>query len=406
MNRLTDIGRLLLRRYIQQRGQFAGNVSEALGHHRSWLPKVLRGKLQLTLEHIEAVLDEIEVSPADFFADCLSNASAGLPPSQEGVVFQRPEYLLKGLLHSDSDEIERVPGLDRWRERAQLPPSPGASFDLDRRVQEIDDLREHDADAAIVEAKLWLDQLYKRCAQRRLEAQDAVRVASALGVWASALRVRGHIEAAARVLLEAFTLHGRATSSPTYADLLERLTLLLRDAGYSSWALDPIQRAYAIFEISEIGAREARALLVMGLIHVYLGHSEQAERVFLRCLEHKDADLIRRAGAAINLVVTYEKAGRLEKASTVLQLIERNQDLLPQTWRSAVQGARGRILHQQGLPTEASRHLYLALSVADGHIAPCSQFLLALDLAAVLVDLGHFRELRELAASQSRLLAR
>jgi transcriptional regulator with XRE-family HTH domain len=91
LRRLAD--RLWLR--ISEAGLSQREVSRRMGSQRDYVNQILRGNLELKVDHVVAILDIVEVPPEDFFAD-----HYGM-----GRRFSRP-----------LDPDERLPGGITWRE--------------------------------------------------------------------------------------------------------------------------------------------------------------------------------------------------------------------------------------------------------------------------------------------------
>ena len=392
----------LMDEHIEASGVPVAEVARRVGKTRAWLTKILHGERRIAADMIDEVLKAAEVDLHVFWSDYLQ--SLGSPrPLREVLDNQSPELLLRAIRQgrsARSETLEAVASLT-------FPVlSPEGQYEIDPRAEEIDSLRESNPVYARTEAEHWVRELHLQGLRKRLDASDAARMATSLGVWGSTLRVRGQVHLAAQVLELALKLHRDATSSATYADLLERSAFIFKGFGYLELSVGLIQRAIGIISLAGDEHRHSKAVLALGIVYLYLERKSLAEDAFLRVMRSPGSDLVRKAGAAVNLVALYENRGDFDKASSILGQIDPYRDVLPATWISQLQGLKAFILTHRGEHLEAADLLIESLRLAWQSLPADRTFVVFINLAIVLIRSGRYEELVSRASIQSELLTR
>lgn len=388
----------LLRKHIEAQGISLAEVGRRLNRSRSWLVKILKAQRPLDHAVLEAILEVAGIAPREFWDEYFD--AMNIPRPLAEVRDQNPATLLRSIV---SGRELRSETLDLVTSKVYPPPGPDEFFEIDPHADEIDDLRESNPSIALAEAEHWVQMIHLR-QRRRTESRDTVTLATGLGVWSSALRVRGRLHLAALALERALGLHGKATTSPTYADLLERTAFVLKSFGYLEAAVVLIQRAIGIFSWAEDGRRHAKSVLALGVVYLYLEGWPLAEESFQKVLRDPAADPVRRAAAAVNLAGIYEKHHRLEEAEEALKSYIELKDAVPPVWIFLTHGLLARLLVRRGFLEEGAQLFRGCMQLRWEGLAPDKTFLLFFDFAAVLARLGYMRELVSEARSQAMML--
>lgn len=392
----------LLKRHIEPHRRALSGISRKVGKSSSWLSKILHGKRTIPTEMIDPVLRAAGADPAAFWHDYVEDWY-GSRPCAAVLDHQDPALLLRAIRkgrEARSETLEAVAGL------IYPPLHSEGQYEIDAMADEIDSLRESNPAYALEEAEHWVRTLRMMRLRQAPTPSDTARMATSLGVWGSALRVRGQTHLAAQALELALKLHDKAaTASPSYADLLERSAFVIKAFGYVELSVGLIHNALGIISLTDDEYRRSKSILALGIVYLYLGRNRLAEESFLRVLKSPGSDLVRKAGAAVNLVALYERNGDIEKAERILDSLDRWQDSLPITWSSQLQGLRAFLLTRQGHHSKAADLLVGSLQQAWKSLPADRTFVVFLNLAVVLIRAGRHDELLSRAKVQSEMLA-
>ena len=393
--------RRVLKQQIKQRGHTMASIASALGRSRAWLQRLMAGTRNLREDHLHEILGVLDMSLEELFATYLQEVAAPEPTIQADFS-QRPARLLRSLRGRRDPDLG---WLERFREISLAPVTRDSWFPLHPRVGRLDDAREHDRQAALVEADSWLRSLYRLAGERRLRPEKTSHLCSALGVWSSIQCALGHLTLATKSLELAFSLHGHAPSVPSWGDLLERTARVAYEYGYPLAGFPLMQQALTIASSGGDPGREVRAMLGLGSLAYRTGQRELARSLFQRILEHPAADPQRTAGAISFLALDAEREGELERATQHLARLAPVLSELPARHRLSLLGRQAHILAEAG-ELESARALYeQVLQQCRPHFSPIDRSLALLHLLEVLALLGnhdmvlhHARNLNDLLA--------
>ena len=391
----------LIDEHIEATGVPVAEVARRVGKSRAWLTKILHGERRIAADMIDEVLKAAEVDLHVFWRAYLESLGSARP-LQEVLDNQSPELLLRAIRQGRSARSETLEAVASSTFPALLPEG---QYEIDPRAEEIDSLRESNPAYALAEAEHWVRELHLQGLSKRMDASDTVQMATRLGVWGSALRVRGQTHLAAQALELALKLHGKATASATYADLLERSAFILKGFGYLTVAVGMTQRAVGIFSTLHDERRRARSILALGILHFYRGEDDLAEFYFSSMLKIRDTASIQRAAATVNLAVIYEKKKCWGKAIATLEEFVGFEASTPPVWVCLSRGLLGRILAQSGSLEEGAERFRSCKHLRRNHLSPEKSFLFFLDFATVLIELGQLEELKNEAREQAEMLA-
>lgn len=398
---MNPVLRSLLTRELERRSRTPASVSRALGKNPSWLYRILSGERRITVASLEEVVLELGLGLDEFFAEYLQVVCSPHMVTKSGHA-EEPQMILRALRGPRDPDLGWISELSRNR---VTPLQPGQSFPIHAKVRRLDDAREFDRHAALVDAEAWLRSFHARSKQRRLSARETSQLCTALGVWSSVQRSLGKQAHGAKVLELAWGLHGTVVSSSSSGDLLERTAMSLHQFGYSDLGLPLMQRAFAIatFEPDE-EQTQARRTLGVGILAFHSGESRQALGALTQTLEHPGADSLRIAAATGLLARISEREGELEKARRLLgQLLPRWGEL-PVYVQHSILGHQARILRAAGDLSAARSAYEQLLEHSYPLLAGIDRASIVLHLAEVLLELGLARELCTLSQHLNGLL--
>ena len=397
---MNTVLRGVLERYLSERSRSSSSVSRALGKSDEWLYRILRGERRITVENLEAVVLEIGVGLDEFFVDYLKAVNSPLLEAESGHS-EDPAVLLRALRGDRDPSLGWIGEL--CQDRVTLL-QPGISFPLHANVQRLDDAREFERQAALVEAEAWLRRLHKRSQQRRrLNAEETSQLCTALGVWSSIQRAIGRSMLSVKALELVWELHGEAPMAPSYGDLLERTAVTLHHFGYTALGCPLMQRSFAVAAFED-EQRKLRAHLGLAIFAFHSGYVIEAQQVFLQIRQHPEADDLRVASATSFLARIEEEGGRLEEATRYLDHLEPRLASLPLYMQLALLWRRSRLLKAAGALTPARRIYEQLVASSRFLIGPVDRAVLLLHLVEVLVELEDFEALESVVPKVASLL--
>lgn len=381
----------LLDHYLRGRRLSNESLGSKLGRDPSWVSRIRNKKAYLRVDDLLEILKVAEISAREYFRDLLDGLE-DRDTLEALLEHQDLRILLLAIRgeHSCSSEL-----LDSV---AKLPlPSPGPEelFEVPFEAAEIDSLREIHSGRALQEAESWIRSLLAACSKRSKPlTSDAARLAVGLGVWGSALRVRGEVHRASEVLELAVRIHGEAQESPSYADLLERAAFVCQALGYPKVGIALVKQALPAFLLTGNHTRLPRSFLALGALHYHRGHLSNATMYFRQVLSNQHADPVRKVAAAMGAALVFEQQGRLAEADAMLDELEDLRGQLPPAWDLSLRGLQARLLARQGLLSESAT-LFRACLKDHRNPGRPEILLMFFDYASVLLHLGRSGQLAE-----------
>ncbi|MEM8997024.1 MAG: hypothetical protein AAGF23_19730, partial [Acidobacteriota bacterium] len=343
------------------------------------------GERRVAIDSLENIVLEIGLGLDEFFAEYLREVCSPHLVTKSGHG-EDPQLILRALRGGKDPDLGWI---------GEIPPDrvsplrPGQSFPIHATAGRLDDAREFDRHAALVDAEAWLRSLVRRTEYRRLSPEETSHLCTALGVWASIQRALGHHARGVKALELAWRLHGEVLSAPSCGDLLERTSMAVYEHGFPVLATPFMQRALAVANQWEDQRREIKALLGCAILAFRSGEHSLTVKICTRILKHPGADTIRKTGATSFLALAYEQVEELEKAAECLrQATFVDEPGLPPLARLSLLGLRARLLKSLG-NLEPARALYeKILEASRPHASPRYRGFVLLHLAEILVELN------------------
>lgn len=438
-----------LRRSIAVDGRSISAVGQAAGYSRSYLSQLLRGRQDLKLEHVERVLQVLEIDLPTFLAQVVrgyssSESTPGMASHLWPATGGASPAADTGYSDEDSDKRDLESLAQRFaRESLHETIRQVVQEELARSAQDPRDGEQDGADPHLQGPEAMAGE---RSGSRRLPAiaeqlvtwareealhdvsrakelgRYAVELAEALpdsffglpavarmralayGALANALRVNDELREAERTMTLAFGCLEKSHGDPVdEAELLSLLgSLRMHQTRYEE-AEEVLARAADALLAQGECVRRARVLLQLGKARVRLGDPAEA----IHCLEEAERWLTTPAQLDLRLYATHLRVGCLLEADRVEEA-RRLFDSLKPRWLDDMPGTanrlrvtwrEGQLLWAEGRLVEAEAKLR---EVRDafaelGHSYDVA--LVSLELACLHLDEGRTGEARELAAS-------
>ena len=416
-----------LRREWRSSSVPTSEIEERLEICDGYFGKLCREEYNFKLPLFLRSIDALGLDPRAFFARALD-----LQPEAEDILwqleesgevdraFQRMAHATRELEATEppaadpratatAEDVAAVAGCPRKEQLRRLSAFPKYRSHAFARayLEHLDSLRYDDAELAA--------RLATRVAVRLIPALPGPREdrlalqCLALGVFGSALRLKGRFALAARVLRQALELSRRAGLREDRGNLLLRASYVLKNFGHFKQALAFVNEAVVIFV--ELGSETdvGRALLDKGIMQNQVGEYERTTfvlhqaRMKLKGNEQLNSDQL---ALYQNLAIAYEHLGLLEQAH---KWLEEGATTFPPDHASdaaKLRWLRGRLAFRNGQYERAEGLLRIAGAVLADNEFPGREALVSLDLISVLLAQGRSREAAELAAGMAPLLFR
>lgn len=288
-------------RHFGERPGSIRKTQHALGVCDNYL-RTSRRRRSLSVARLGAVLENMEITPAQFFAEAFPAYSHDVLTR---FLSEARSFAAKGF------EPLAIAGVAQWLLSVEnVTLSVERPEALQSELLVLDGLRDHGAHGAQEAAK-------RAEALLLAQAQDPQVVVRCLGIWASSLRVLLELE-------QATVLLGRGIEVARHHGLLFELANLVQRASYvvairtGDAARGLLLADLAIVLFTELGemADVGIALLARGYMQEHLGNEAVAIRCYSTALELylPPEDIRNRFGALQALAVAYWQAGELEAA--------------------------------------------------------------------------------------------
>ncbi|MEO1082756.1 MAG: helix-turn-helix transcriptional regulator [Acidobacteriota bacterium] len=376
--------RKVLKGQFAKRGRSMASVSTALGKSRPWLQRLLAGTRKLREDHLNAILDELGVSLEELFAEYLRETSSPQLALKSDWSLN-PALILRALRVENDPDLDWI---DSFRSLSMAPVALDSQFALHPKVARIDDIREFDRQAALVEARSWLQSILRRARGRRLSPEETAHACSALGVWASIQRTLGRQNLAAKTLELALEVHGYAPSSASWGDLLERTATTVYEFGYPLVGYPLMQQALAIATATNDPQKILRTTFRTGVLAYRSGQREMARALFRKVADDSQSDQLRLAGAISYLAFDYKERSKLQEAIEQLERLTPFLPELPIGNRLFLLGQQANILAELG-QLEAAQLIYeRILEQCRPHFSPIDTAIALLYLLEILARRG------------------
>ena len=423
-------GRLLSELYREWRSSpiRTSDIEDRLGISEGYFGKLCRGEYNFKLSLFFRAIEVLGLDPRAFLSRALE-----LRPEPEDYLRQLEEpddgdRALPRMARATSElEVaEPPPALPRATATAEDVAAVAACSRKDqlRRLSVIGKYRNHAFTRAFLE---HLDSL--RYDDAELAARLATRVAVqlipalpgpqegrlslqclALGVFASARRLKGEFATAARALRLALELSRRAGLREDRGNLLLRASYVLKYFGHFHRAQGFLEEALAIFFQLGAPADMGRVMVVHGMMSCYLGEFEAAVLDLEQALEYLAGSETRLSryhlSAYQHTAFAYEQLDRLGEAH---ECLERGARAFPPQHAvdaAMLQWQRGRLAARHGEYERADKLMRRAGAVIADKAFPGSEALLALDRIGVFLAQGRGQEAADLAIGVAPLLFR
>ncbi len=356
-----------------KRGEIA-RVLRALGLDESYLRSVRRPRHRggVKLETLGGLLEEAGLEPGAFFARVFPDG-------------QRPSARFRSEARRLESEVSIPATLATVRERHAAEALVDAETDVHRdEIKAIDALRQTDPVRSGRNAAAFV----RRCRQRPA-------VARALGVWASALRVRNRHKLAAVVLGDALDL--AAGYRPVVARLIQRAAYITSDRARFKEAAALAEEALVMHTVCGDEAAVGRTLVDLGIFLRRDGDLGEAISVLSGALQQRlKSDEINRGTALVHVGLAKAEMGDLAGA-------EEDADQASRCLGKSLAGARvswlrARIARARGLHSQSTS--YFEEAVAGLAEAPGDALLATIELVAEYLQLGQ----PEIAITRSEAL--
>lgn len=239
---------------------------------------------------------------------------------------------------------------------------------------------------------------------RRLSLQ-----CSALGIFASARRLKGETTIAARSLRMAIDVARRAGLRDETAFMLRRSAYLLRDFGHFDRALSLLREALEIYVDLGDSEQVAQTSVERGMMLSGTGDYEAAILVLERALSTFDslgADAPQFVCAAHQyLAYIHEQRDDLETAEQQLRLAtEVASSLQRSSFWARLTWSRGTLAHKRGHHGEAAEYLAAAREALAENESTLQEALITVDLLAALLAQQRFAEACAEATTMARMV--
>lgn len=376
--RIIEIQEALQRRFRAAGHGSISRVQEALDLGDGYFKDQRRpGRRRVDLRVLFRALDELEVDPADFFADALGPADPLAAFRSEAAALARkikPPRIL---------ELE-----------AERDGEGGETIDL----------------AALDQLRLENPKLVIRRAHRLIQRVERRQVPTLLGVYASACRLSDRLEQAHIVLARALELGAEGGDSATLGELLQRASHVAAERSGHRRALELSERATLAYVRAGELAGVGKTLMDRGLWLGGLGQLRRANRAFESALGSYlatagDGDDVRRHrfSCLMHLGANHLRLGELDAARRFAARAHEHSDGISPAQRGKLMWLRASIAERTGRLGEAQRHFEEAVEIYRP-FAPQDAALVAVGLVRVLLLQEKIGEAYETAKSMTRLL--
>ena len=410
-------------------------IEERVSCSNGYLNKLSAGTHEFKLDLFLKTLDALEIDPRAFFSRAL-----GIQPVPE-------DYLQE--LEDGTENDRALARIDRAIRRLESAPRPeladgdglapadravtaGAEHVADfvrcpvreqhRRLRDTRRYRTHAFARAYLE---HLDTLrYENAAQAaKLAEKVATHLVPALpgprrergalqcaaiGIFASARRMKGRFATAARAFRMGLELARRTGNRAETAALLQRSSYLLKDFGHFERALDYLREALEIYVDLDCEAGLARTLIDRGMMLYYLGKYQTAVGVLEQALRRLDAGQIRdprnRFAAYQCLAYAHVQLGDLEGAESQLAKATDVAGSDRGVYWGKLRWLQGSLALKRGAYRRAERLLRSASQALATQENSAQEALVSIDLVEALLAQGRLDEACELAAGMARFL--
>ncbi len=398
-----------LRSWFQRMGRgSATRVVEALGLHPSYFSeKWSRPPATFDVGALLAVLKFLGIDAATFFR--------GLDPgSTGGEILEGPEPIeetatpatrravriacrrMRDELGLDTGDLGVTGGKAVAVEEGRLP-ADGAARDADPGttlgvgwLEDLDRQRQADPEGVVRELADHIDRI------------EPALLPRALGIWGSALRTMIEIEAAAYVNRHGCRLAEVAGDDRAVADLYQRRSLIVADAGDHGRALALARLAVGIYLSIGDQAGAGRALMACGRWLYYLGRARAAIKASRQALEILPEDeKEHRLAARHGLAHYYLAAGEPSSAEKEALRAESQAAAAGPRARAKLPWLRGSICRQLGRRKEAAGHLQQAVEMLQ-HLHHGEMLLASLELIRVLLEQDEPEQARQVCSAVYR----
>ena len=381
---MQEILHFVLQQTIDRSGFTVPEITEKLGRERSWLYRLLNRSRPVRIEHAEEIYAALGHPIAQYFVACLNRLNSPHVAAKSDLA-SNPSVLLRILRGESNPDLG---WLEQFRSRRVSQPDGSASYRLHPKVRRIDDAREFNRQAALVDVERWLRSFERRCRRRRITMQETSQLATALGVWASIQRVNGHQALGLKALELAWELHGDNPWIASTGDLLERSSTAVYKYGYPLLGVPLMQRAHGIVSMLGDPDGEAKTMLGLGILAFRTGNGEGARSAFEQVLEHPGADSFRRVAAGNYLAMAFEASGALEQARSHLNELASYLPDLPIAAQLPIRAVEARVLQHLGDLEGALAIHEDVFAKAQQHYSPLNRAVALLHLVETQMQLG------------------
>lgn len=421
-----------LRSELRKRWGGIAEIEERVACSNGYLNKLSSGAHEFKLDLFLKTLEALEIDPRVFFSRAL-----GIHPA--------PEDYLREL--EDSTEVARpLARIDRATSLLETtvsgPPEPSANADArhvadlvkcstreqHRRLRSTRRYRTHAFARAYLEHldsmrydnAMQAAKLVEKVATHLIPAlpgPNRERIAlqcRALGIFASAWRLKGRFATAAQAFRMALELSRRARCRAETADLLQRASYLLKDHGHFERSLSYLREALEIYVDLDCDSGIARTLVDRGMMFYYLGEYETTVDVLKQALRRLGASQNRETSSAGDqrnlftayqcLAYAYEQLGELEEAEDQLAKATTTAGLDHGIYWGKLRWLQGSLALARGDYRRSEELLRSASQVLSTQENPAQEALVAIDLVEALLAQERLDEACQLAASMARLL--
>ncbi len=230
----------------------------------------------------------------------------------------------------------------------------------------------------------------------------------ALGIFASARRLKGRFSTAARAFRLALDLARRHRLREDTARLLQRASYLLKDFGQFERALVCLREALEIYVGLGCDIGIGKTLVEQGLMLTGLGDHKTATQVLsqaLRYLNGNEARLPRYHFAAYQyLAIAFEQLGELDAAEARLEEATGISGLENGFYSAKLRWQQGTLAFKRGDCRRSEGLLRAARKALAATENPGQEALVSLDVLDVLLAQGKLEEACSLAGDMARLL--
>ena len=275
-------------------------------------------------------------------------------------------------------------------------------------LEHLDALRDEDAVAAARLVTVVATHLIPE-----LPGPQSARLAlqcRALGIFASARRLKGEFTSAARALRLAVDIARNAQLHEETALMLRRAAYLLRDFGHFERALCLLREALEIYV--DLGLQEeiAHTSVERGITLMGLGDYESTIFVLERALASYDAGAVEAPrylfAAYQSLAYVFEQRGDLDAAELQLRKATRLKGLKRGFYWARLRWMQGTLAFKRGRYQESADYLAAAREALAKKENVLQEAMVTIDLLTTLLAQGRFEEACEQATAMAQLVER